>query len=235
MSLQKFASIEKVFEMAEDKALTKVLTDEELEKYGLVEAQKEQQKIVDDAKEKIEKYTKVLSNGEKIVVSPEFIKAGSLVAYETGINYYASIDKHKSGEGVTMAINVKPGNKLPDNIKEYGNGIVKQLENEDGTSGAFVHPNGSMFVVGGPKNPDVKLNMTQEEAMSEITQLFVEYSDKSVDKNILQELQENIAKNEELISKNAKSDLMLMSAKELKDDVQKEVKSLENKKDDKNI
>lgn len=235
MSLQKFASMDKVFEMAEDKALTRELTEEELEKYNLVDAQKEQQKIVDDAKEKISAYTKVLSNGEKIVVSPEFIKAGSLVAYETGINYYASVDNHKSGTGITMAINAKPGKQLPENIKEYGNGIVKKLEKEDGTSGAFVHPNGSMFLVGGPKNPDVKLEMTQEEAMSEITQLFVEYSDKSLDKDILQELKENMAKTEELISKNAKSDIMIMDAKELKSDVQKEVKSLESKKDDKNI
>ena len=235
MSLQKFASIEKVFEMAEDRALTRELTDEELEKYGLVEAQKEQQKTVDDAKEKIAKYTKVLSNGEKIVVSPEFIKAGSLVAYETGINYYASVDKHKSGTGITMAINAKPGNKLPECVKEYGNSIVKELEKEDGTSGAFIHPNGSMFVVGGPKNPYVKLDITQEEAMEKIGELFTEYSDKSLEQNPLQELKENMEKNEELISKNIKSEVMLSEANDLKRDVQKEVKNLENKKEDKNI
>ena len=182
MSLQKFADIETVFKMAEDGLLTRELTDEELEKFGLTEAQKQQQQIVDDAKEKVEKYSQILSNGEKIVVSPEFIKAGSLVAYESGINYYASVDKHKSGEGVTMAINAKEGHKLPDNIKEYGKEIVEELKNEDGTSGAFLHPNGSMFVVGGPKNPDVKLNKTQDEAMNEISSLFNEYSDKMMEK-----------------------------------------------------
>ena len=151
------------------------------EKYGLVEAQKEQQKMVDDAKAEVEKYTQKLANGEKIVIAPKFIKAGSLVAYESGVNYYASVDKHKSGEGVTMAINAKEGHMLPENIKEYGHEIVEQLKNEDGSSGAFLHPNGSMFVVGGPKNPDVKLDKTQEEVIDEISQLFKEYSDKEVE------------------------------------------------------
>ena len=181
MSLQKFADIETVFKMAEEGLLTQELTDEQLEKYGLVEAQKEQQKMVDDAKAEVEKYTQKLANGEKIVIAPKFIKAGSLVAYESGVNYYASVDKHKSGEGVTMAINAKEGHMLPENIKEYGHEIVEQLKNEDGSSGAFLHPNGSMFVVGGPKNPDVKLDKTQEEVIDEISQLFKEYSDKEVE------------------------------------------------------
>lgn len=188
MSLQKFTDIETVFKMAEEEILTQELTNEQLEKYGLVEAQKEQQKMVDDAKAELEKYTQELSNGEKIVVAPKFIKAGSLVAYESGINYYASVDKHKSGEGTTMAINAKPGHTLPENIKEYGNKIVEQLKNEDGSSGAFLHPNGSMFVVGGPKNPDVKLNKTQEEVMNEISQLFKEYSDKEMEKQEKEEV-----------------------------------------------
>ena len=81
-----------------------------------------------------------------------------------------------------MAINAKEGHKLPDNIKEYGKEIVEELKNEDGTRGAFLHPNGSMFVVGGPKNPDVKLNKTQDEAMNEISSLFNEYSDKMMEK-----------------------------------------------------
>ena len=77
---------------------------------------------------------------------------------------------------------------LPENIKEYGQEIVEQLKNEDGSSGAFLHPNGSMFVVGGPKNPDVKLDKTQEEVMNEISQLFKEYSDKEIEKQEKEEV-----------------------------------------------
>ena len=68
LSLQKFTSIENVFEMAKEELLDKELTDEQLERYGLVEAQKSQQKTIDEAVEKIKKYTKELSNGESVVI-----------------------------------------------------------------------------------------------------------------------------------------------------------------------
>lgn len=225
ISLQKYADIDTVFEMASDGALTRDLTDEELEKYGLVEQQKEQQKIIDEGIEKIEKYTCELSNKEKVVISPEFIKAGSLIAYEKGINYYSSVNMHKSGEGITMAINSKPGVQLPENIKEYGNNIVEKLRNEDGSSGAFLHPNGSMFVVGGPKNPEVKLDLTQEQAMEEITNLFKEYSRNELQKQI----EEKEDKMNTQIDEIKDTTLKTMDAKDLKNEVEKELNKVKEK------
>lgn len=227
LSLQKFTSIENVFEMAKEELLDKELTDEQLERYGLVEAQKSQQKTIDEAVEKIKKYTKELSNGESVVISPEFIKAGSIVAYEMGINYFASVDEHKSGQGVTFAINAKPGKVLPDKIREYGNNLVEKYKNQDGTSGVFVHPNKTMLVAGGPKNPDFKVDMSKEDMMNKIDELFSTYAREDLKRQIVEE--EN--RKNKLLNENIALDEKEGQAK----DLEREAQKLNDINKDKNI
>ena len=227
LSLQKYTDIKEVFKMAEEGLLDKELTDEQLEKYGLVEAQKTQQRIVDEAIEKINKYTVELANKEKVVISPEFIKAGSAVAYELGINYFASVDMHKSGEGVTFAINSKPGVTLPENIRDYGKELVEKYKNDDGTSGVFVHPNNSMVVAGGPKNPDFKVEMSKEDMMEQIDTLFKEYAREDIKKQI----SEQDFKMQDLMKQNIKLDEKENKAKDLKE----EANEFSKEKDEKNI
>ena len=122
LALMKYLTPDKVFELAEAGLLDKQLTDEQLEQYGLKEGHEKQEAIVQTAKSKVEEYTKELANGEKVVISPEFINAGSAVAYEMGINYYSSVSEHKDKEGnvdgVTFAITSKPGVKLPEEVLE---------------------------------------------------------------------------------------------------------------------
>ena len=227
LSLQKYTNIENVFEMAKEELLDKELTDEQLEKYGLMEAQKSQQKIVDEAVEKIKKYTKELSNGESVVISPEFIKAGSIIAYEMGINYFASIDAHKSGQGITFAINAKPGKVLPGNVREYGNKLVEQYKNQDGTSGVFVHPNNSMVVAGGPKNPDFKIDMSKEDMINKIDVLFKEYAREDLKKQIEQE--------DKMKNKLLNENIILDEKENQAKDLEKEVQGLNKKNIDKSI
>lgn len=201
LSLQKFASTEKVFEMAKRGMLTRELTDEELEEFGLVENQKAQQKIVDEGKEKVEKYTIDLGDGKKAVICPEFIKAGSQIAYKLGAQYYASVSKHydqeKNEDGSTFSITAKPGSNLPESVKKFGNELVEEYKNEDGTSGVFLHPNGSLLVAGGPKNPDFKVNMSLEEMQEKITELFMQREYENMD---IQTSEVNVDKLKEEVS-----------------------------------
>lgn len=161
LALIRYLSGEQAFKLAEAGLLDKTLTDEQLEKYGLEEAHEKQQGIIDNAVEKIAKYTKELPNGEKIVLAPEQILAGSMIAYEKGIPYYASasnhLDKDKNIDGVTFAITSKPGTKLPEEILEYGKELVEEYKIDENTSGVFVNPNGQMIVAGGFKNPEFKI------------------------------------------------------------------------------
>ena len=161
LALIRYLSGEQAFKLAEARLLDKTLTYEQLEEYGLEEAHEKQQGIIDNAVEKIEKYTKELPNGEKIVLAPEQIIAGSIIAYEKGIPYYASasnhLDKDKNVDGVTFAITSKPGMKLPEEILEYGKELVEEYRIDENTSGVFVNPNGQMVVAGGFKNPEFKI------------------------------------------------------------------------------
>ncbi len=161
LALIRYLSGEQAFKLAEARLLDKTLTDEQLEEYGLEEAHEKQQGIIDNAVEKIEKYTKELPNGEKIVLAPEQIIAGSMIAYEKGIPYYASasnhLDKDKNVDGVTFAITSKPGTKLPEEILEYGKELEEEYRIDENTSGVFVNPNGQMIVAGGFKNPEFKI------------------------------------------------------------------------------
>ncbi len=223
MSLQKFTTIENVFKMAKNNLLTKQLTDEQLKEYNLMESHLAQQKIVDTGKEKVEQYTTILANGEKVVIAPEFIKAGSLIAYESGINYYASVDKHldsdRNENGSTFAINAKPGTKLPDNIKEFGNSLVEKYKDETGSSGVFLHPNGSMLVAGGPKNPDFKIEMNQEEIMNNLNTLFNEYAKEDLEKQV----NEKMDSINNQIDESIKNEDKLEKSKALAEEVKKEI------------
>lgn len=161
LALVRYLSGEQTFKLAEAKLLDKSLTDEQLVEYGLTEAHEKQQAIIDNAVQKIEQYTVDMPNGEKIVLAPEQILAGSAIAYEKEINYYASasehLDENKNPDGVTFAITCKPGVKLPEEVLAYGNELVEQYRIDNNSSGVFVNPNGQMIVAGGFKNPEFKI------------------------------------------------------------------------------
>lgn len=178
LALVKYLSGEQTFELAEQRLLDKTLKNENLKDFKLIKVFKKQKEIIDKAVEKIEKYTKELPNGEKIVLSPEQIKAGSMIAYEKGIPYYASasdhFDKDKNPDGVTFAITSKPGTKLPEEILKYGRELVEQYRIDENTSGVFVNPNGQMIVAGGFKNPEFKIpNETKEGILGKIEAKFM--------------------------------------------------------------
>ena len=171
LALTRYLTGEQTFKLAEAKLLDKSLTDEQIKEFGLEEAHEKQQAIIDNAVEKIEKYTKELPNGEKIVLAPEQILAGSAIAYEMGIPYYASasnhLDQDKNVDGVTFAITSKPGVQLPEEILEYGKELEEQYRIDENTSGVFVNPNGQMIVAGGFKNPIFKIPGETIEGMLE--------------------------------------------------------------------
>lgn len=171
LALVRYLSGEQAFDLAENGLLDKTLTDEQLEKYALTEAHTKQQQIIDSAVEKINKYTIKLPNGEKIVLAPEQITAGSSIAYEMGIPYYASTNQHCDREGnpdgVTFAISCKPGMKLPKEILDYGRQLVEQYRIDERTSGVFINPNEQLIVAGGPKNPSFRIEGHTPESMLE--------------------------------------------------------------------
>ena len=178
LALVRYLSGEQTFALAKEELLDKTLTNDKLKEFELIEVFKKQKEIIDKAVEKIEKYTKELPNGEKIVLSPEQIKAGSMIAYEKGIPYYASasdhFDKDKNPDGVTFAITSKPGTKLPEEILKYGKELVEQYRIDENTSGVFVNPNGQMIVAGGFKNPEFKIpNETKEGILGKIEAKFM--------------------------------------------------------------
>lgn len=171
LALVRYLSGEQAFDLAEKHLLDKTLTDEQLEEYGLTEAHTKQQQIIDSAVEKINKYTVELPNGEKMILAPEQIIAGSSIAYEMGIPYYASTNQHLDREGnpdgVTFAISCRPGMKLPKEIIEYGRQLVEQYRIDEKTSGVFINPNEQLIVAGGPKNPNFKIEGYTPKSMLE--------------------------------------------------------------------
>ena len=227
LSLMRYLTPEKMFELAEKVPLGEPLSDEQLEEYGLVEAHAKQQGIIDKATEKINQYTVELPNGEKIVLAKEQITAGSGIAYELGIPYYASanqhLDKEGNPDGVTFAISCKPGMKLPEKVTEFGNELVEQYRIDEKTSGVFVHPNGQMIVAGGPKNPDFKIEgYTLETILEQIENSFEQ--DRS-EKHDIQEVKEVV---EQLQEKDINNTLQTIVTEEK----QKEEKQEENNMDE---
>lgn len=192
LSLIRNASGEQIYIIAEAGLLDKALTDEQLEEYGLVETQKQQQQIIDNAVEKVKKYTIELVTGEKIVLASEQILAGAQIAYEVGVNYYASVQGHKSGKGSTFAVTSKPGIELPDFLKQFGQELVEKYKNPDGTSGVFLNPNGQMLVAGGPKNPDFAVDYEPEELIEVLRKQLKEYEISKAKDKTVQEIVEGI-------------------------------------------
>lgn len=177
LALVRYLSGEQTFNLAEENLLDKTLTDEQIMKYGLCEAHEKQQGIIDNATKKIEKYMTIMPNGEKIVLAPEQILAGSAIAYEMGVNYYVSsaehFDENKNGDGVTFAITSKPGIELPEKVLSYGEKLVEKYRIDENTSGVFVNPNKQMIVAGGFKNPSFKItNETVKGMLEEIESEF---------------------------------------------------------------
>lgn len=178
LALVRYLTGKQAFQLAEYELLDKTLTDRQIKLYGLEDAHKKQQEIIDNAIEKINKYTTELPNGEKIVLAPEKILAGSLIAYEKGINYYASfaehLDSEKKPDGVTFAITSKPGVKLPEEVVKFGQGLAEKYRIDENSSGVLVNPNGQMIVAGGFKNPGFKIeNETINSMMNKVKDVFV--------------------------------------------------------------
>lgn len=177
LSLVRYLSGQQSFRLAEEGLLDKSLTDEQLAHFGLGEAHKKQKEIIDNAVEKINKYATQLPNGEKIVLAPERIMAGALIAYEMGINYYASVEDHydseKNHDGVTFAITSKPGVKLPESVLEFGKNLSEKYRIDENSSGVFVNPNGQMIVAGSFKNPNFKIeNETKASMLKKVKDVF---------------------------------------------------------------
>ena len=178
LSLVRYLSGQQSFRLAEEGLLDKSLTDEQLKHFGLVEAHEKQKSIIYNAVNKINEYTTQLPNGEKIVLAPERIMAGALIAYEMGINYYASVEDHydseKKPDGVTFAITSKPGVKLPESVLEFGRDLAEKYRIDENSSGVFVNPNGQMIVAGSFKNPKFKIdNETKESMLETINGVFL--------------------------------------------------------------
>lgn len=171
LALVRYLSGEQTFNLAENHLLDKSLTDKQLQEYGLTEAHTKQQKIIDSAVEKINKYTETLPTGEKMVFAPEQIIAGSSIAYEMGIPYYASAQQHFDAEnnpdGVTFAITCKSGMELPKEILEYGKQLVEKYRRDERSSEVFIHPNNQLIVAGGSKNPNFKIEGYTPESIIE--------------------------------------------------------------------
>lgn len=183
LSLVRYLNGEQVFKLAEAGLLDKTLSDEQIEEFDLVEAHNKQQQIIDNAVQKIKKYTIQMPNGEKIVLAPEQILGGSAIAYEMGINYYVStathLDKDKNPDGITFAIASKPGTRLPEEVLDYGRELQEEYRIDRETSGIFVSPNGQMVVAGGFKNPDFRIpNETIDGILSKIKEKFIRKSNK---------------------------------------------------------
>lgn len=166
------------FKLAEDGKLDKILTDEELEKYGLLEASKKQKAVIDNAVEKIKKYTVELPDGKRAVIAPENILGGSKIAYELGCDYFASVEGKEEGK-CTFAITAKPGTQLPKSIQNLGERLVEQYRREDGTSGVFLNLKKDMLVAGGFKNPDFRVE-TSKENMVELLRDLMQIDDKDL-------------------------------------------------------
>ena len=114
-----------------------------------------------------------------MVMAEEQILAGSAIAYEKGIPYYASVSQHldqeKQPDGVTFAITSKPGVKLPEKVSKWGKELAEQYRIDETTTDVFVNPNGQMIVAGGFKNPNFKIPNETVGSMSEkIASLFTE-------------------------------------------------------------
>jgi hypothetical protein len=166
INLARYLSGEKLFAFAEANLLDKSLTDEQLENFGLIEAYRKQQEIIEKGVEAIKKYR----IGDAVIAT-EKILGGAFIAYALGCKYYVSITPHEKG-GITFAITSAPDQKLPDKVLKWGYELREKHKIDEKTSGVYVDPRENMIIAGGAKNPDFKIEMTIEEAISKIMKLL---------------------------------------------------------------
>lgn len=165
LALARHLNGEQTFRLAEEGLLDKSLNDEQLERYGLTEAYKEQQKTIDYAFEKIWQY----QIDPKTIVTRELVLGIGPVAYELGIETIVAISPHKSGEGYTFAFLAKRGMELPEELIEVG----KRYQAEYGKN-VYINPEQSMVVAGGPKNPDFYIPGKVDDIADKITSILKE-------------------------------------------------------------
>lgn len=163
LAIARYVDNRTLWELAENRALNRSLTAEEIEKYNLKEAVEEQKAVINAA-------VKAVNKGAfpefKAVVVDKFIPAGSAIAYRLGYDIYISVQDHPAG-GITFAVTSRPGLQLPESLINFG---LEEAQKYPGK--IFIKPDRSMIVAGGPKNPDFSLPYSKEEFKNEIIKLL---------------------------------------------------------------
>lgn len=153
-------------------SLNGILTDDEIQKFGLTDFYQKRKKDIDEAQSIISENIYYLPNNKKIAIIPRFLNYGSFIAYSQEIDYYCSIGKGKENAGITFAITSNPhtGNgKLPKELIDFGYALRSQYSIEEFDSGVFVSQNYDKIIAGGPKNQDFTIyaNMDSNEALEQ--------------------------------------------------------------------
>ena len=165
---------EKIIEIATKLALSEIGDSKiEIKKGTFVD-----KRIVDD----INSHTHVLANGKKLVLYDKSTKFSNL-AMKMGADYYGQICQHYSGDGVTLSIITKKGEKLPKSIKKYAEEIIKKYNKKDTPKGCFVlreakgENDTSSFSVSSIKSSGARIpGVTVEEMTEKILEMFNEKS-----------------------------------------------------------
>lgn len=153
-------------------SLNGILTDDEIQKFGLTDFYQKRKKDIDEAQSIISENIYYLPNNKKIAIIPRFLNYGSFIAYSQEIDYYCSIGKEKENAGITFAITSNPhtGNgKLPKELIDFGYALRSQYSIEEFGSGVFISQNYDKIIAGGPKNQDFTIyaNMDSNEALEQ--------------------------------------------------------------------
>lgn len=153
-------------------SLNGILTDDEIQKFGLTDFYQKRKKDIDEAQSIISENIYYLPNNKKIAIIPRFLNYGSFIAYSQEIDYYCSIGKGKENAGITFAITSNPhtGNgKLPKELIDFGYALRSQYSIEEFDSGVFISQNYDKIIAGGPKNQDFTIyaNMDSNEALEQ--------------------------------------------------------------------
>ena len=165
------------FKLAEDGKLDQTLTDEDLDRYGLLEASQKQKAVIDNAVAKVKKYSVELPNNRKAVIAPESILGGSSIAYALGCDFFVSVEG-KEEEKCTFGVNAKPGTQLPKAIQLLGEFLRKKYMRPDGkSSDVFMNDQKTQLIAGGFKNPDFRIEMPSKD-MVELLRYLIQIDDK---------------------------------------------------------
>lgn len=155
-----------LFRFAEEGLLEKSLTDQELEKYNLVEAYRSQRETILQGLDEVERF-----RFGDVVVAEKYIPMGSAIAYALGCSFYASISPHKKG-GVTFAITSRPDRTLPGRVLRWGRRLSREYRIDENSSFVYVSRDNTMVIAGGAKNPDFSIPWTVSETSKKIKKLF---------------------------------------------------------------